>query len=65
MRIGLIDIDCKESTNLRQRLADIDAVNQQAYLDSAPEYVSAYRATVAAALAASRAYLAEAGIDMP
>ncbi|KRD43530.1 hypothetical protein ASE38_04695 [Cellulomonas sp. Root930] len=65
VRIGLIDIDCKESTNLRQRLADIDAVNQQAYLDSAPEYVSAYRATVAAALAASRAYLAEAGIDMP
>jgi len=65
VRIGLIDIDCKESTNLRQRLADIDAVLQQAYLDSAPEYVAAYRATVDAALAASRAYLSEAGIEMP
>ena len=65
VRIGLIDIDCKESTNLRQRLADIDAVNQQAYLDSAPEFVAAYRATVASALVTSRAYLAAAGIDMP
>ena len=65
VRIGLIDIDCKESTDLRQRLADIDAGTQQAYLDSAPEYVAAYQTTAELALATSRAYLAEAGIDMP
>ncbi|GAA3799849.1 hypothetical protein [Cellulomonas soli] len=65
VRIGLIDIGCKESTDLRQRLADIDAVNQQAYLDSAPAYVAAYTAAIESALSASRAYLEAAGIDMP
>ncbi|WP_407342178.1 hypothetical protein [Pengzhenrongella phosphoraccumulans] len=65
VRIGLIDIDCKESTDLRQRLADIDAGDQQAYLDSAPEFVAAYQTTAKLALVTSRAYLANAGIDMP
>jgi len=65
VRIGLVDIDCKESTDLRQRLADIDAANQQAYLDAAPAFEAAYRETVETALAASRAYLSASGIDMP
>ncbi|WP_066583383.1 hypothetical protein [Cellulomonas timonensis] len=65
LRIGMVDIDCKESTGLRQRLADIDAVNQQEYLDSAPAYVAAYRATVERAVAASRSYLAQSGIEIP
>lgn len=65
VRIGLIDIDCKESTDLRQRLADIDAAIQQAYLDSAPAYVAAYTAAIESALSTSRAYLEASGIDMP
>ena len=65
VRIGLIDIDCKEATNFRQRLADIDAVIQQAFIDAHPDYVASVRATRDRTVAAATAYLVAAGIEVP
>lgn len=65
VRIGLIDVDCKERTELVQRLADIDAAEQVAYIERGREHLVQLRAVQQAALAKSRAYLQDAGVPIP
>lgn len=62
IRVGLIDVDCKRKLDIVQRLADIDAAEQGAYIERAGDYLAAYRAVVQPVLAKDRILLAEAGV---
>ncbi|MBO3103912.1 hypothetical protein [Cellulomonas fengjieae] len=64
VRIGLLDLECRQSMDFLQRFADVDAAQQQQYIDDNRAYFDAYKAMRDASLAASYAYLDAAGIVM-
>ncbi|MBB2923381.1 hypothetical protein [Cellulomonas cellasea] len=65
VRIGLLDVACKEQLDVVRRLASIDADQQLAYIERARPYLEALRPVQQAALAKARAYLTEAGVAIP
>ncbi|WP_250445644.1 hypothetical protein [Actinotalea sp. C106] len=65
VRIGLVDVTCKESLDLVQRMGDLDAAEQAADLARNGEYYAAQRAMELEALEKQRAYLEEHGITVP
>ncbi|MCL3862519.1 hypothetical protein [Actinotalea sp. K2] len=65
VRIGLIDVACKERLDIIQRMGDRDAAQQAAYLEKTAEYRSALRSAEAATLDRAREYLEEHGISIP
>lgn len=64
VRIGRIDIACKDELDVVQRLADVDAAEQVDYIARAGDLLEQRRAIEQAALAASQAYLASQGLSM-
>lgn len=65
IRIGLIDVDCKEEVDFVQRMADIEAREQAAYIERGRDYLEARRQVEQSALAKAREYLADAGVPIP
>ena len=66
VRVGLIDVTCKEDLDVVQRLADVDAAQQWAYLErGGREYLQERAAADRAMLATAEALLAGAGIEVP
>jgi hypothetical protein len=64
VRIGRIDIACKDDLDVVRRLADIDAAQQLEYIERARTYLEERKPIEQAALAASEAYLASQGLSM-
>ncbi|MHA7135055.1 hypothetical protein [Oerskovia turbata] len=64
VRIGRIDVACKDDLDVVRRLADIDAAQQWEYIERARTYLEERRTVEQAALAASEAYLASQGLSM-
>lgn len=64
IRIGEIDLACKDDLDTVQRLADIQAAEEVEYIARAKDYLEQRRAVEQAALEASRSYLAEQGLSM-
>lgn len=64
VRIGRIDIACKDELDVVQRLADVDAAQQVDYIGRAQAYLEERKTVEQAALAASQAYLASQGLSM-
>ncbi|WP_024286744.1 hypothetical protein [Cellulomonas sp. KRMCY2] len=65
IRIGLIDVDCKEQTDFVQRIADIDAAEQLAYIERASDYLQQIRPIQQSVITKARAYLQDAGVPIP
>jgi hypothetical protein len=64
VRIGEIDLACKDDLDTVQRLADIQAAQEAEYIARAKDYLEQRSAVEQAALEASRAYLADQGLSM-
>jgi hypothetical protein len=64
VRIGEIDLACKDELSTTQELADIQAAEESAYIDRARDYLELRRPIERAALEAARAYLQEQGLSM-
>jgi hypothetical protein len=64
IRIGEIDLACKDELGTVQRLADIQAALESEYIVRARDYLELRRPVEQAALEASRAYLKEQGLSM-
>ncbi|MFS0699763.1 hypothetical protein AB6N24_07290 [Cellulomonas sp. 179-A 4D5 NHS] len=64
VRVGLLDVACKEQLDVVGRLAGLDAAAQLAYIERARPYLEALRPVQQAALAKARAYLEEAGVEV-
>jgi len=60
VEIGLVDVACKAQVDLVQRLADVEAAYQLAYLERGREWVEEYAALQQRTLRAAEAYLATA-----
>lgn len=65
VRIGLIDVECKESMDFVQRFAEVEAAQQLDYIARAEPFLTELHAAQERALVASRALLAENGVAMP
>jgi hypothetical protein len=66
VRVGLIDVACKEGLDVVQRLADIDAVEHVAYLErGGREYLERRRVVEQAQLRIAEELLAEADVAVP
>lgn len=68
VRIGLVDVACKDRLDLVQRLADLDAALSARYADEHPQAVAAWRASVERdrpAVERAREYLESHGVTMP
>ena len=65
VRIGRIDLACKEQTDFVQRLADVEAALQTEYIGRAQEYLEQLRPVQQAASETARAYLQDAGVPVP
>ncbi|WP_431835566.1 hypothetical protein [Cellulomonas sp. Y8] len=65
VRVGLIDVGCKDRTDFVQRLGDVEAAEQQAYIERGRAYLSELRAVQQRALAESRALLTSHGVPIP
>lgn len=65
VRVGLLDVACKEQLGVVRRLAEIDTEQQLAYIERARPYLEALRPVQQDALAKARAYLTEAGVEIP
>lgn len=65
VRVGLIDVGCKEELDFVQRYADVDAAEQVAYIERARPFLVELRAAEDRALAASRALLIANGVPIP
>lgn len=65
VRVGLLDVACKEQLDVVRRLAEIDTEQQLAYVERARPYLEALRPVQQAALAKARAYLTGAGVEIP
>lgn len=65
VRIGLIDVGCKESTDFVQRFAEVEAAQQLDYIARAEPFLTELRAAQQAALQASRALLEANGVPIP
>ncbi|GAA1401526.1 hypothetical protein [Oerskovia paurometabola] len=64
VRIGRIDVGCKDELDVVQRLADVDAAGQSEYIARAGDQLEQRRSVEQAALAASQAYLTSQGLSM-
>ncbi|MGW6128643.1 hypothetical protein ACWFNE_01325 [Cellulomonas sp. NPDC055163] len=64
VRVGLLDVACKEQLDVVPRLAEIDAAAQLAYIERARPYLEALRPVQQAALVKARAYLTESGVEL-
>lgn len=64
VRVGLLDVACKEQLGVVRRLAEIDTEQQLAYIERARPYLEALRPVQQDALAKARAYLTEAGVEV-
>jgi hypothetical protein len=64
VRIGRIDIACKDGLDTIQRLADVDAAQQVEYIARAQAYLEERKPVERAGLAAAEAYLASQGLSM-
>lgn len=60
VRIGLVDAQCKDDVDLVQRLADVEAAYQLAYLERGRAWVDEYTALQQRTLRAAEAYLEQA-----
>lgn len=65
VRVGLIDVACKDRLDLVQRLADIDAAQEAGYLERTQGYRAELDRLEDAVLAQARRYLTEHGITVP
>lgn len=63
VRIGLVDVQCKDEVDLVQRLGDVEAAYQLAYLERGREWVQQYAALQQRALRAAEEYLAQVAPD--
>ncbi|GAA3218730.1 hypothetical protein ACFP63_08225 [Oerskovia jenensis] len=64
IRIGEIDLACKDELGVVQRLADIQAADEAEYIARNRDYLELRRPVEQAALEVSRAYLQEQGMSM-
>jgi len=64
VRIGLVDVECKESMNFVQRFAEVEAAEQLDYIARAESFLTELHAAQEQALVASRALLSEHGIAL-
>ncbi|GAA4723387.1 hypothetical protein GCM10023216_11210 [Isoptericola chiayiensis] len=64
-RVVEVDVRCKQSLGTVQRLADLDATVQLAYIAEYPEYFESRREISVRMLANARDVLDEAGVEMP
>lgn len=64
VRIGRIDIACKDELDVVQRLADVDAAEQREYIVRAGDRLEQRRAIEQAVLSKAEAYLASQGLSM-
>ncbi|MDT0165475.1 hypothetical protein Q9R32_07890 [Actinotalea sp. AC32] len=65
IRVGLIDVACKEQTDYVRRMADVHAAEQAAYIERARGYLEQIRPVQESVVARSRAYLEDAGVAVP
>jgi hypothetical protein len=65
IRVGLIDVDCKESMDFVQRFAEVEAASQLDYIARAEPFLTELHAAQQQALAASRALLEANGVPIP
>ncbi|WP_309133418.1 hypothetical protein [Cellulomonas sp.] len=65
VRVGLLDVACKDRLDLVQRLADLDAAAQAAYLERTAEFQAAVRRLDAPVVDRARQYLVEHGVTAP
>ncbi|MCL3859561.1 hypothetical protein [Actinotalea sp. K2] len=65
IRIGLVDVSCKEHVDLVQRMGDLDAVQQATALERDAEYYAELRSMEEAVVERARVYLEEHGISNP
>lgn len=68
VRIGLVDVACKDRLDLVQRLADLDAALSARYAQEHPEAVAAWRADVERdrpVIERAREHLQRHGVTMP
>lgn len=61
LRVAGIDVECKESLNIVQPLADFEARQQMAYIDQHESELTEYRAQVEKVIASAREVLATRG----
>lgn len=64
VRVGLVDVACKDQLDTVQRLADVEAAEHLAYIDRAQEYLDVLRPLQQEVLANAQAYLAAQGVDV-
>lgn len=64
-RVAAIDVGCKDELGTVQRIADLQAQEDAAYVRRGAEYLERRHAAEEKALAAARAYLDEAEVEMP
>ncbi|MEU2201508.1 hypothetical protein [Isoptericola sp. NPDC019482] len=65
LRIATIDLGCKDELGTVQRLADVGAREEAAYIARAGDYLEDRHAVEQETLAAAEAYLDDAGVSMP